>query len=69
MSTLDALKSNLNVAKTLIVDGRDRYLGVTKVAIAIEQIYRLQRNKAKKLPDGDAQLLLSEAHTEPAEKI
>ena len=69
MSTLDALKSNLNVAKTLIVDGRDRYLGVTKVAIAIEQIYRLQRNKAKLLPDSDAQQLLSLAHTESAEKI
>ena len=69
MSTLGALKSNLNVAKTLIVDGRDRYLGVTKVAIAIEQIYRLQRNKAKLLPDNDSRQLLSQAHTESAEKI
>ncbi len=69
MSTLDALKSNLNVAKTLIVDGRDRYLGVTKVAIAIEQIYRLQRNKAKLLPVDDAQVLLSKAHSDSAEKI
>ncbi|OUS25817.1 hypothetical protein A9Q99_20390 [Gammaproteobacteria bacterium 45_16_T64] len=69
MSTLDALKTNLNVAKTLIVDGRDRYLGVTKAAIAIEQIYRQQRNKAKLLSEQSASSLLSEAHTESAELI
>ena len=69
MSALDALKSNLNVAKTLIVDGRDRYLGVTKTAIAIEHLYRQQRNKAKLLPDAEAKKLLSDAHTESAEKI
>ena len=38
MSALEIIKSNLNVARTLIIDGRDRYIGVTRTALQIEQI-------------------------------
>ncbi len=69
MSTLDSLKNNLNIARTLIVDGRDRYLGVTKTALAIEQIYRKYRQRAKLLSSEEARALLSEAHVEAARHI
>lgn len=69
MSTLDALKNNLNVARTLIVDGRDRYIGVTRTGLAIEQIYRKQRNRSKVLDSEESRRLLSAAHTESAKKI
>lgn len=69
MSTLEAFKNNFSVAKTLIVDGRGRYIGVTKTAMAIEQIYRKHRKRAKMLPKPDADKLLIEAHQLAAKKI
>lgn len=69
MSTLEAFKTNFSIAKTLIVDGRDRYIGVTKTAMAIEQIYRKHRKRAKILPKHDAEKLLIEAHEKAAKKI
>ena len=69
MSTLEAFKNNFTVARTLIVDGRGRYIGVTKTAMAIEQIYRKHRKRAKTLPKPDADKLLIEAHQKAAKKI
>jgi ubiquinone biosynthesis protein len=69
MSALETFRSNLNVARTLMFDGRDRYLEVTKTAIAIEQLYRKQRRRAKLLPAQAAADLLSEAHSESAQYI
>lgn len=69
MSTLDTLKANFSLAKTLIVEGRDRYLGVTKTALAIEQIYRKYRSRAKVLSPSEADLLLRRAHKESADRI
>ncbi|MCG8672119.1 MAG: AarF/UbiB family protein [Pseudomonadales bacterium] len=69
MSTLEAFKNNFTVARTLIVDGRGRYIGVTKTAMAIEQIYRKHRKRAKILPKLDADKLLIEAHQKAAKKI
>ena len=69
MSTLEAFKTNFSIAKTLIVDGRERYIGVTKTAMAIEQIYRKHRKRARILPRQDAEKLLIEAHEKAAKKI
>lgn len=69
MSTLEAFKTNFSIAKTLIVDGRDRYIGVTKTAMAIEQIYRKHRKRARMLPKSDAEKLLIDAHQQAAKKI
>jgi len=69
MSALDALKNNLHFARALIVDGRDRYLGVTRTAFSIEQIYRKYRNRAKVLSPQQAELLLKDAHRESADQI
>lgn len=68
-STLDIIKSNLNVAKTLIIDGRDRYIAVTRTALNIEQLYRNYRNRARLLSDFDAEMLLRETHRECADQI
>ncbi len=69
MSTLDSIKNNLSIARSLIVEGRDRYLGVTRVALAIEQVYRKQRHRAKFVSQQDAHQLLLHAHQESADKI
>lgn len=69
MSALEALKHNLHFARTLIVDGRDRYLGVTRTAFSIEQIYRKYRNRAKVLSETEAENLLREAHRESADLV
>lgn len=69
MSALDLIKSNLNVAKTLIIDGRDRYIGVTRTALNIEQIYRNYRTRAKVLSSVEAEKLLRRAHRDSAEQI
>ena len=69
MSTLEAFKTNFSIAKTLIVDGRDRYIGVTRAAMSIEQIYRKHRKRARVLPRQDADKLLIEAHEKAAKKI
>lgn len=69
MSALDIIKSNLNVAKTLIIDGRDRYIGVTRTALNIEQIYRNYRSRAKLLSTTEADNLLRQAHRECADQI
>lgn len=69
MSALDVLKANLNVAKTLIIDGRDRYIGVTRTALNIEQIYRNYRSRAKLLSKIEAENLLRQAHRESSEQI
>ena len=69
MSALEALKQNLHFARALIVDGRDRYLGVTRTALAIEQIYRKYRNRAKVLSAEQAELLLKDTHRESADLI
>ena len=69
MSTLEAFRNNFSIAKTLIFDGRDRYIGVTKAAMAVEQIYRKHRQRAKLLPQPDAQKLLNEAHQQSARKV
>ena len=69
MSALDVIKANLNVAKTLIVDGRDRYIGVTRTALNIEQIYRNYRSRAKLLSKAEAETLLRQAHRESSEQI
>lgn len=69
MSTLESIKNNLSIARSLIVEGRDRYLGVTRVALTIEQIYRKQRHRAKFVSSHDAQQLLVHAHEESADKI
>ncbi|RLT97434.1 ABC1 kinase family protein [Ketobacter sp.] len=69
MSALDLIKSNLNVAKTLILDGRDRYIGVTRTALNIEQIYRNYRTRAKVLSSSEAEKLLRQAHRDSAEQI
>ena len=69
MNALDIIKSNLNVAKTLIIDGRDRYIGVTRVGLNIEQIYRNYRTRAKLLSKSEAEVLLRQSHRESAEQI
>lgn len=69
MSTFETLKSNLSIARTLIIEGRDRYIGVTRTAFAIEQIYRKHRQRAKGQPADIARNLLSQAHTDAARKI
>lgn len=69
MSALAALKQNFQFARTLIVEGRDRYLGVTRTALAIEQIYRKYRNRAKVLSTAEADSLLREAHKESADLV
>jgi ubiquinone biosynthesis protein len=69
MSTLESIKNNLSIARNLLVEGRDRYLGVTRVALSIEQIYRKQRHRAKFVSVPDAQALLIAAHEESAQKI
>lgn len=69
MSALEALKHNLHFARALIVDGRDRYLGVTRTAFSIEQIYRKYRNRAKVLSATEAESVLKEAHRESADLI
>lgn len=69
MSALDALKNNLHFARALIVDGRDRYFGVTRTAFTIEQIYRKYRSRAKVLSDEQAELLLKDTHRESADLI
>ncbi len=69
MSAFDALKNNLHFARALIVDGRDRYFGVTRVAFAIEQIYRKYRSRAKVLSNEQAELLLRDTHRESADLI
>ena len=69
MSALDVIKANLNVAKTLIIDGRDRYIGVTRTALNIEQIYRNYRSRAKLLSKVEAEKLLRQAHRESSEQI
>lgn len=69
MSALDVIKSNLNVARTLIIDGRDRYIGVTRAALNIEQIYRKYRSRVKVLSPNEAETLLRQAHREAAETI
>ena len=69
MSALEALKHNLHFARALIVDGRDRYLGVTRTAFSIEQIYRKYRNRAKVLSAIEAESVLKEAHRESADLI
>ncbi|MDX1692704.1 MAG: lipopolysaccharide core heptose(II) kinase RfaY [Ketobacteraceae bacterium] len=69
MSTLEAFRTNLAIAKTLIVEGRERYIGVTRTAMAIEQIYRKHRKRARILPRSDAEKLLIEAHQKAARKI
>lgn len=69
MSTLESIKNNLSIARSLIVEGRDRYLGVTRVALSIEQIYRKQRHRAKFVSQQDSQQMLSHAHQESADKI
>lgn len=69
MSTLESIKNNLSIARSLIVEGRDRYLGVTRVALTIEQVYRKQRHRAKFVSQQDAQQLLIHAHQESADKI
>jgi len=69
MATLDVLKSNLNVAKTLIIEGRDRYLGVTKAAISIEHIYRHHRQKVRSMSAEDAAVALSDTHKIAAQRI
>lgn len=69
MSAINALKNNLYFARALIVEGRDRYFGVTRTAFAIEQIYRKYRNRAKVLSPVQAELALKDAHTESAELI
>ena len=69
MSALDALKNNLHFARALIVDGRDRYFGVTRTAFSIEQIYRKYRNRAKVLSNEQAELLLRDTHRESADLI
>lgn len=69
MSALEIIKSNLNVARTLIIDGRDRYIGVTRTALNIEQIYRKYRSRAKVLSPQEAETLLKQAHRESAEAI
>ncbi|MEN8671013.1 MAG: AarF/ABC1/UbiB kinase family protein [Ketobacter sp.] len=69
MSALEIIKSNLNVARTLIIDGRDRYIGVTRTALQIEQIYRQYRSRAKVLAPPLAEQLLNQAHRESADSI
>lgn len=69
MSTLESIKNNLSIARNLLVEGRDRYLGVTRVALSIEQIYRKQRHRAKFVSVHDAHALLIAAHEESAHKI
>lgn len=69
MSAFDALKNNLHFARALIVDGRDRYFGVTRTAFAIEQIYRKYRSRAKVLSAEQAELLLRDTHRESADLI
>lgn len=69
MSTLEAFKTNFSIAKTLIVDGRERYIGVTRAAMSIEKIYRKHRKRAKMLPRDDADKLLIEAHEKAAKRI
>lgn len=69
MSALDIIRSNLNVARTLIIDGRDRYIGVSRTALHIEQTYRNYRSRAKVLAPAEADLLLRQAHRESAESV
>ncbi|CBL47064.1 Putative protein kinase [gamma proteobacterium HdN1] len=69
MSRLDTIKNNLGIARSLIVEGRGRYLGVTRVALNIEQVYRKQRQRSKFVSAEDAEQLLRHAHQESAEKI
>lgn len=69
MSALEALKLNLNFAKTLVVSGRERYLGATRVIIQIEQIYRKCRSRSKVLSTADSDYLLKQAHVEAAQLI
>jgi len=69
MSAFDALKNNLHFARALIVDGRDRYFGVTRTAFSIEQIYRKYRSRAKVLSAEQAELLLKDTHRESADLI
>lgn len=69
MSAFDALKNNLHFARTLIVDGRDRYFGVTRTVFSIEQIYRKYRQRAKGKPAAQAEELLKDAHRESADLI
>ncbi|MBA53150.1 MAG: ABC transporter [Pseudomonadales bacterium] len=69
MSALDVIKANLNVARTLIIDGRDRYIGVTRTALNIEQIYRNYRSRARLLSAVEAEKLLRQAHRESSEQI
>lgn len=69
MSALETFKLNFNLAKTLVVSGRERYLGATRVVIQIEQIYRKYRSKAKVLSAQDAEKLLRTAHSDAAKVI
>lgn len=69
MSALEVLKNNLHFARALIVDGRDRYFGVTRTAFSIEQIYRKYRGRAKVLSVEQAELLLKDTHRESADLI
>lgn len=69
MSALEALKNNLHFARTLVVEGRNRYFGVTRTALAIEQIYRKYRNRAKVLSEVQAEALLRDTHRESADLI
>jgi len=66
---LDIIKSNLNVAKTLIIDGRDRYIAVTRTALNIEQLYRNYRSRARLLSPSDAESLLRLTHRQSADQI
>lgn len=69
MSALEALKHNLHFARALVVDGRNRYFGVTRTAFSIEQIYRKYRSRAKVLSSDQADLLLRDTHRESADLI
>ena len=69
MSALDNLKINFNIAKTLMVDGRDRYLRATRTMVAIEQIYRKQRTQSKTESSEESVQSLKVAHSKSAAKI
>lgn len=69
MSALEVIKANLNVARTLIINGRDRYIGVTRAALNIEQIYRKYRSRVKVLSAPEADQLLRQAHQESADIV
>ncbi|MGB3622687.1 MAG: AarF/ABC1/UbiB kinase family protein [Ketobacter sp.] len=69
MSVLDSLQVNFRLAKALIIHGKDRYLGATKTALAVEKIYRQYRTRSRVLSANESAAMLHHAHRDSADLI